>query len=259
MDNLRKYGDGPYHIAVVHGGPGAPGEMAPVARELTSIGCVLEPIQTATSLDGQVEELRAVLEDNSDPPITLIGWSWGAWLSFILAAEHPSLVKKLILVSSGPFEEKYAADIMETRLSRLAEEEKKEVLSLFDLLRDKTAGDKGKAMARLGELISRADSFDPMPHDDEVLECQYGRLQDAGNQARELRISGKLLDYGKSIQCPVVAIHGDYDPHPYEGVMKPLSCVLKDVRFVLLEKCGHQPWIESHARDKFFSILAEEI
>jgi pimeloyl-ACP methyl ester carboxylesterase len=259
MEKLRKYGSPPYHVAVVHGGPGAPGEMAPVARELSSMGGVLEPLQTATSLDGQVEELRAVLEDNSDPPVTLIGWSWGAWLSFILAAEYPALVKNLILISSGPFEENYAAQIMETRLSRLPEGERAEVLSLFNLLQDQTAGGKGEAMARLGELISRADSYDPMPYDDEVLEYKYGRLQDAGNQAREMRISGKLLEYGNSIQCPVVAIHGDYDPHPYEGVRQPLSRVLKNFNFILLENCGHQPWIERHARDNFFTILEEEI
>jgi len=32
MKNLRKYGKAPFSIAAIHGGPGAPGEMAPVAR-----------------------------------------------------------------------------------------------------------------------------------------------------------------------------------------------------------------------------------
>ena len=60
MKNLRKYGHSPYTVAVVHGGPGAPGEMAPVARELSSITGVLEPLQTKYSLEGQVQELREV-------------------------------------------------------------------------------------------------------------------------------------------------------------------------------------------------------
>lgn len=62
MKNLRKYGNKPFSIAVIHGGPGAPGEMAPVARELSSARGVLEPLQTATTLEGQVKELKAVLE-----------------------------------------------------------------------------------------------------------------------------------------------------------------------------------------------------
>ena len=77
--------------------------------------------------------------------------------------------------------------------------------------------------------------------------------------AAELRSSGKLLELGKQIECPVVAIHGDYDPHPTEGVWKPLSAVLNSFRFILLENCGHMPWIERQARDKFYKILKEEL
>src|SRR5712692_10060037 len=54
MQNLRLYGQSPFTVAVLHGGPGAPGTMAPVARELATEWGVLEPLQTADSLDGQV-------------------------------------------------------------------------------------------------------------------------------------------------------------------------------------------------------------
>jgi len=33
LNNLRQYGNAPFSVAVIHGGPGASGEMAPVARE----------------------------------------------------------------------------------------------------------------------------------------------------------------------------------------------------------------------------------
>ncbi len=104
MKNLRKYGNKPFNVAVIHGGPGAPGEMAPVARELSSVRGVLEPLQTATTVEGQVQELKAVLEKNGDLPVTLIGFSWGAMLSFIFTARYPSFVKKLILIGSGAYE-----------------------------------------------------------------------------------------------------------------------------------------------------------
>jgi pimeloyl-ACP methyl ester carboxylesterase len=106
MENLRKYGKSPFSIVVVHGGPGAAGEMAPVAHELSFGSGVLEPIQTAASLEGQAEELKTVLENEGGLPVTLIGFSWGAWLSFIVAARYPTIIKKLILVGSGPYEEK---------------------------------------------------------------------------------------------------------------------------------------------------------
>ena len=259
MKNLRKYGNAPFNVVVIHGGPGAPGEMAPVARELSSLRGVLEPLQTALIIEGQIEELRDVLEKSGDLPVTLIGWSWGAWLSFIFAAQHPAFVKKLILIGSGPFEEKYALNIMQTRLSRLSIEEKAEVLSLMEALTDPARGDKNLSLARFGKLISKADSYDPLPHKSEGLECQYDVYQNIGEQAQKLRKSGELLGYGKKIQLPVVAIHGDYDPHPSEGIKGPLSRTLKDFRSILLENCGHQPWIERSVKVRFYNILKSEI
>jgi pimeloyl-ACP methyl ester carboxylesterase len=259
MDNLRKYGSPPFTVAVIHGGPGAPGEMAPVARELSSITGVLEPLQTAASLEGQVQELHGILQENGDLPVTLIGWSWGAWLSFILAARYPELVKKLILVGSGPFEERYAADITQARLGRIDKEDKVEAYSLVEVLNDLASGDKNTAFARLGKLISKADSYDLIPYKDEALEYQFDVFQEVWGQASQLRISGELLELGRKIRCPVVAIHGDYDPHPYQGIEEPLSHVLKDFRFILLENCGHRPWFEKAARDEFYNILKKEL
>jgi pimeloyl-ACP methyl ester carboxylesterase len=259
MKNLRKYGNKPFTIAVIHGGPGAPGEMAPVARELSSNRGVLEPLQTAITLEGQVHELKDVLEKNGDLRVTLIGFSWGAMLSFIFTARYPPSVKKLILVGSGSYEDKYADNIIKTRLNRLSKEGKKEALLLMETLSDPTTQDKNTPMVRLGELISMADSYDPLPHESEILECQYDIYQRVWEQAMEMRRSGKLLELGKRIQCPVVAIHGDYDPHLADGIKEPLSRILKDFRFILLEKCGHYPWIERNARDKFYSILKKEV
>ena len=107
MKNLRKYGQAPFKIAAIHGGPGAPGYMAPVARELSTEWGVLEPLQTAASLEGQLLELKNILEESGDIPVTLIGSSWGAMLSFIFTARFPAFTKKLVLIGSGVFEEKY--------------------------------------------------------------------------------------------------------------------------------------------------------
>ena len=67
----------------------------------------------------------------------------------------------------------------------------------------------------------------------------------------------ELLERAGRIRCPVLAIHGDIDPHPVEGVRKPLSLVLDDFRLVLLENCGHTPWRERRARERFYEVLGE--
>jgi pimeloyl-ACP methyl ester carboxylesterase len=259
MVNFRTYGKPPFRIVVIHGGPGAAGEMAPVARELASGWGVLEPLQTEASVEGQIQELRSVLEEQADLPASLIGFSWGAWLSFLAAARYPTLVRKLILIASGPFEERYAAGIEATRLSRLKQEERAEVEPLFQILDHPAAQDKERAFARFGALFSKADAFDPMESESEGVRYQPETFRAVWPEAAELRKSGKLLRLAENIRCPVVAIHGDYDPHPAEGVEKPLSRILKDFRFILLAKCGHKPWMERQARDRFFEILKKEL
>ena len=100
MKNCRTYGKAPYTVAVIHGGPGAAGEMAAVAREISQSQGVIEPFQTGRTVTGQVTELKKVLVDQATLPFILLGHSWGAILSFIVTAKNPALVKKLILISS---------------------------------------------------------------------------------------------------------------------------------------------------------------
>lgn len=259
VGNLRTYGNGPFSVAVVHGGPGAAGEMASVARELASVRGVLEPLQTAASLGGQVEELRAVLEEHGDLPATLIGFSWGAWLCYMTAALYPAVVKKLILVASGPYEERYAAGILETRLSRLSAEDRADVRRLMVVLDNPAAEGRNAALARFGALLAKADAYDPVACEPGGIQYDIDVFQGVWRDAAGLRRSGRLLELGKRIDCPVVAIHGDYDPHPAQGVREPLSSVLRDFRFVLLRSCGHRPWMERQARDEFYRVLGEEL
>jgi pimeloyl-ACP methyl ester carboxylesterase len=258
-NNPRTYGKPPFSVALLHGGPGTAGGMAPLARELAEHHGVLEPLQTAASIDGQVEELKVLLEKSADLPVTLVGHSWGAWLGCIFAARHPRMVRKLILVSSGGFEEKYAARTHETRLARLCEEDRVEVQRLLESFRNPPAGSEDADFARLGELFFRADAFDPLPQEPPQVEFSLHIYKRVWGEATQLRRSGRLLEMGRDIICPVVAIHGDYDPHPAEGVERPLSAVIGDFRFILLEKCGHKPWIERQARERFLAILAEEL
>lgn len=262
MKNLRTYGRPPFSVAVIHGGPGAGGEMAPVARELGRDRGVLEPIQTATSLAGQIEELRATLEQHGNLPVILVGFSWGAWLSFLVAAHHPPIVRKLIVIGSGPFEEKYVPRLHETRMSRLSEEERGEFASLLQSLSDPATEDKDILLARLGALAEKSDSYDPIqeePHEGDSVGLRGDIFGGVWEEATDMRRSGRLLDLASQIRCPVAAIHGEYDPHPADGVQEPLSERLEEFRFTLIRHCGHKPWIERQARVEFYTVLMAEL
>ncbi len=257
MENLRTYGNKPFKIAVIHGGPGASGEMAPVAKLLSSNYGVLEPLQTSKTINGQIEELKIILKKDANLPIILIGFSWGAWLSLLFAAQHSEFVKKLILIGCGSFEEKYALQTQETRLSRLTDEEKDKVEFLKQILNNSNSGKKNEAFCRLGKIFSKADSYDPVIDENETINCNFDICQSVWDEASELRKSGKLLKITKKIKCPVVAIHGDFDSHPAKETQKPLKENLKDFRFILLKNCGHKPWMERQAKNRFYEILSE--
>lgn len=259
MQNPRKYGNPPYITAVVHGGPGAAGEMAPVARSLAAYCGVLEPLQTKSSVLGQVVELHELLSRHANIPVTIIGYSWGAWLSVIYAAEQPSMVKKLILVSSGPFTQEYVAAIQAERIKRLGRKEIDEIDFLMDALENPAARNRDKIFFRIGEIMSKADTYKTIDESGEKIELNGSIYKSVWKEAEALRKNGKLLDYLKKIKCPVTAVHGDFDTHPAEGVEKPLSGALKDFKFILLKNCGHKPWIEKMARDEFYKILKNEI
>lgn len=262
MMSLRTYGKPPFTVAVIHGGPGAAGEMVPVALELSRTWNVLEPLQTATSLEGQVGELRAILAGHGELPVTLIGFSWGAWLGYLVAARYPAIIRNLILIGCGPYAETYVAKLHEVRSGRLHEGERAEYASIIRMLGERKNKDSDAMLARLGALSLKTDAYDPISGESNREDPIGGRadlFQKVWSAAVEMRRSGKLLELGKLIQCPVVAIHGDYDPHPAEGVQKPLSAVLRDFRFVLLRNCGHRPWIERQAKGKFYEILHDEL
>jgi pimeloyl-ACP methyl ester carboxylesterase len=259
---LREHGAAPLRVAVVHGGPGAAGELWPVARRLAVTRGVLEPMQTATTLDGQVEELRAVIETRADPPVVLVGHSWGAWLSCMLAGRYARLVRKLILIGSGPFEEKYVPLLRDNRLRHLTPQEQDEFRSLLDLLARPAADPPAGLLQRLGELGARTDTYDAVDTENyPAVSAGSSQQIYAGvwPQAARLRQTGELLQLMALVECPVVAIHGAHDPHPAEGVGEPLARTLRDFRMVVLDKCGHDPWRERHAADTFYAHLDREL
>ncbi len=128
---------------------------------------------------------------------------------------------------------------METRISRLGKGDLEKFFQLTESLKSPSAQNRDKVLYDFGKLMSEADSFDPLSHEEEQLECRYEIFKGVWEEVSKLRSSGELLELGRKIHCPVTAIHGDYDPHPFEGVREPLSGIL-NFRFILLEKCGHK-------------------
>ncbi len=257
VKSIKKYGKQPFRLALLHGGPGASGEMQPVAEELANDFGVLELLQTEKSITGQIEELRRQLTESADVPVILVGHSWGVWLGFLFACRYPKFVSKLILIGAGAFESKYNQDLMDIRLSRLSAQDRKEAERLISEIESGSCNN--EVMKAFGHLMTMADSYDYDENVQDTVVLDMEVYQSVWAEASKLRDSNELVRCADGIRCPVVAIHGEYDSHPADGVEKPLSERLSDFKMIRLEKCGHVPWKESQSQYKFFQILKEEI
>lgn len=263
---LRRYGAQPYNLILIHGGPGDSGSLKPLADELEKDFGILEPIQTKSTLRSLLKEIKDYIDIEGSKPVVLIGHSFGAWLSYLYAATYPNDVKKIVLVGSGPFQQEYYEHIQKNRLRRLDENQRAKFQKLIDELSNPTGMDMDAVLQELEKYLHITDNFDVDPELDDLEDTRKDLvLMDKDsipkvlNEAIKKRKTGELLEMGKKISCPVIVMHGDYDPHPFDGLKTPLSKVLENVKFIKLEKCGHFPWKEKKAKDTFYKHLRENI
>lgn len=244
--DYRMYGNSPFNVIVLHGGPGAPGCCAAICRGIADEYGVLEHLQKGNSAEELIEEIRSMIKQFELDKVVLIGHSYGAWLAFMFAASHPQYVSKLIMVSSGPFEAKYFPRLIEARSKKEYPPQQIDDMKAANLYSPK--------------MEYKPDHYCLFPNIQLDMiafnEAQHIALM---NEAQDLRASGELLAYANQIRCPVVAIHGKYDPHPYDGVKVPLENKLSDFNMIVIDKCGHDPWKEYYAKEAFFDILKSEV
>lgn len=232
--------------------------MAPVARELSKNRGVLEPLQTKDSVEGQIDELIEQLTEHASLPVTLIGSSWGAALALLTASRKEIAIERLILIGSAVFDADISSRIGDIRTNRLDEKQRRRLDEIKSQINNSEG--MGRIAEIWGELSFYTDTYDPITDDLEVIEVQYELSGKVWSVFRVLRDRpGYLKNEFSKIDIPAVVIHGDYDPHPIEGIRPFLEGCVKDIKFHMLPKCGHYPWIERHARERFFEILEEEL
>src|SRR5439155_20380358 len=154
---------------VLHGGPGAPGSAAGLARLLGSRFRVLEPLQRRSgAVPLTVARHVADLADVAPEGAAIVGWSWGAMLALSYAAAHPGRVQSLALVSCGTYDEGSRALYRRDMDARLGVGGRARMAAL----RARLTGladpmQRERVVEELGELAVRTQACDPLPDDDE--------------------------------------------------------------------------------------------
>ncbi len=249
---VRLYGNEPYNIVLVHGGPGAIGSLKGFAKELnirTDVG-VVEAIQSKYSIAELIEELYCQIKENCPGKVTLIGHSWGAWLVALFTEKHPESVKDVVLIGSGPLEDQYVAEIDSRRLEHLSGED----AGLFRRLINNRVTDED--MKKIPAMIEKSDNYcleDRELHRADKTDSEMYHL--VWSEAARLRTTGELMDVFRKINRKIYLIQGICDPHPVNGVKIPLQENNVPCEIYVLEKCGHSPFMEKYAKDEFYHIL----
>lgn len=252
IGNIRIHGTPPYRIAVIHGGPGAIGSLGYMAEGLAEFCGVIEPLQSKYSITELIEELHQQLKGYLHSPIILLGHSWGAWLSIMYAAYYPQNVKALILVGTPPFEDKYVPSIMDRRVANLS---KNEASRFKELLKPEAE----ISITEIEEFLYKCDNYSPLPKEiinQYVTNIDYKMNRLVWDEAAKMRTKGELCKLISQIECPLYLIHGECDPHPFEGVVEPLDHNGITYSEYLLPRCGHSPFYEQEWSAKFYSIIA---
>ncbi len=242
MLRLRSYGDSGPVVLVLHGGPGAAGDAAPLARELARSFRVLEPLQRPSggprplTVADHILDLRDLISDRQAPtPPAVVGHSWGAMLALAFASAHLGLAGPLVLVGCGTFDlaarARLHAILEERDPGGLARSDPDRLLPLYSC-----------------DLIASASEpveFDPRAQRETWADML--RLQSEGVYPAAFSV----------IRGPVLMLHGAQDPHPGPMIFDTLRRHIPQIEYRQFDRCGHYPWLEKSARTPFFAALNE--
>ena len=252
---VKRYGPPGRTVVVIHGGPGAPGSAGLLAEGLADPLHVLEPWQRLSSdipltVARHLEDLEDVLSNviPEERP-ALVGESWGAMLALAFAAAHSKRVAALGLIGCGTFDETARARLHSTLAERTPAELENQLTRLEARILDENE--------RAAEAHALSDSLYTYRRAvaGSVTRFDLKGHQESWNDMIRLQGAGSYPAAFEAIECPVLMLHGAYDPHPGGMIRDGLQEFIPQLDYIEFEQCGHSPWVEEYARDRFFSIL----
>jgi pimeloyl-ACP methyl ester carboxylesterase len=250
---IRSYGSTGHLVFAVHGGPGAAGSMAPVARGLADTFRVIEPFQNEDSVTvaEHIEDLHQVVLANANAMRpAIVGHSWGAMLTLAYAAAYPESTGPLVLICSGTFgipaRARFAANLNSRMDSKLRQR--------FEHLNEEFP-DHNERFAAMGKLTLQLYSYDLEAAEWEAEMGDQSAGADIWDDMVRLQDAGVYPAAFAAIKSPVLMLHGDYDPHPAHEIRDSLMPYLPQLEYVEMENCGHYPWIEKSQSGTFFPML----
>jgi pimeloyl-ACP methyl ester carboxylesterase len=255
---VRAYGSTGPLIVLLHGGPGAAGYLAPLGRALAARCRVLEPYQRGSggeplTVARHVHDLEHFVRSRCGPerPV-LAGHSWGAMLTLAYAVEHADELAGIVLIGCGTFDPAARERLEATRATRMSPALRERVRRIA-----LETGDPDQALARTAEALLPLDSFELAAREPMGARCDARAHAETWNDMLALQENSVYPAAFTAIDAPVLMLHGAHDPHPGAMIRTSLERHLPRFEYRELERCGHYPWLERHARREFLDALSD--
>ena len=254
----RTYGTSGPQVVLLHGGPAAPGYLAPLARQLADAFRVVEPFQRGSGPQplsvarhvADLDELLGAQCANERP--ALVGHSWGAMLALAYAAEHSDTIAALVLVGCGTFDPASRSQLEATRQDRMDEQFQSDMTRL-----QTEVADVDQRLKAIGRLFQRIDSHELIAADDETLQVDARAYEETWTDMLRLQQEGVYPEAFANIRVPTLMLHGTVDPHPGQMIAANLKAYLPQLEYREWPRCGHHPWLEKNVRNEFVAVLRQ--
>ncbi len=206
----------------------------------------------AMSLTNMIDDVEEMRKAFGIDKLSLIGHSFGGLLAEHYAMKYPAHLEKLILVNPSSHHPQFTVIAADTQRKRFTTADS---IERMGIMRTKEF-QQGKSTAY--EKIFRntfkttfydkkyIDSLTLTLPEDFLARAKVPRYMQPDNWFYNL--SSQL----GSIQCPVLIVHGDYDPLPKRAI-RDLSERILNSHVAEIEHCGHFPFVEQ--KKQFFFVV----
>lgn len=249
-----------YPVLVVHGGPGLDQTyLQPQLFELADKHQLIFYDQRASGKSLQsvdhynnininqfVSDLEGVRAKLGLKKFILMGHSWGGLLSMYYAIKQPEHLSGLILLNTAPADYKGQKAFVDNFVERTSNI-KKDIAPLFSYEEFKKQN-----ASEISELYRKVFSaYFHNPSDVKKLNLAFNvesarsgfRVNEEMSKTAWLSPGIDLFPNLKKLNIPTLIIHGKQDIVPV-WTAKEINLAIKDSKLVILEDCGHFPYIE---------------
>lgn len=264
---VRTQRDSGEAVVLLHGGPGCPDYLQPVAESLDPHlrGVTFDQRgvggSTATgtfAIEDYLSDIEAVRRRLGVERFHLFGHSWGGLLAQLYANKYPERVASMVLTNAAAG---VGAQWTQVEREVMAYNRKRSGLAGFAVLGLSAAltrlpgrvGDSAgrRLLARVWRNYFPDDASAP-PADAKWLRGSSISAAIKTTAAIRAAETSQLEGLGSRLAVPVVVVYGEHDI--YGASKDVLRARFPAAQHVMLQDCGHLPWLQ--AADVFASLLS---